>query len=105
MKVVDKLKSVTNDIEDVYLSNSVYKELSINTPSVTLWIYDNILNITSTLEYNGACCDNDVSLINKVCDISDLDVIVDIYKSTIEYSTKDLKINNLIGIFSRVNVI
>lgn len=35
MKVVEKLESVINDIEDVYLSNTVYKELSINTPSVT----------------------------------------------------------------------
>lgn len=103
MKVVEKLESVINDIEDVYLSNTVYKELSINTPSVTLWIYDNILNITSTLEYNGA--NDSINNIDKICDICDLDIIMSIYKSTIEYNTKDLRIKNLIGIFSRISVI
>ena len=94
MNVIDILKKALDDKTDVYLASSTFVEMTLQTPSVTLWIYDNVLNITSTRDYNTV----------KICDVYDLDTIIDIYNSTYGYTPKEEKINGLIGIFSRLNI-
>ena len=102
---MDVIEYFTKAIErkiDVYLSSSVFVELTLTTPSITLWEYDKVLNITSTKDYNSAFYYN--KNIEKVCDVYDLDTIIDIYNSTYGFNPNEEKINGLIGIFSRLKV-
>ena len=102
MNVIDILKKALDDKTDVYLASSTFVEMTLQTPSVTLWIYDNVLNITSTRDYNTQAYYNKDTV--KICDVYDLDTIIDIYNSTYGYTPKEEKINSLIGIFSRLNI-
>ncbi len=100
---IETLESISDEIDDVYISDSLYNELKLSTPSVTLWFYDKVLNVTSTLEYNTEY--KDKGFVYKVCDIYDIDLLKDIFKSLNEASSSNVKIKNLLGIFSRANVI
>ena len=101
MDIIDELKKAHDDGVDVYLASSTFIELTKQTPSVTLWIYEGVLNITSTKDYNSHLYYNKNA--TKICDIYDLDTIIDIYNSTYGFDPGTVKINNLIGIFSRMN--
>ena len=97
MDIIDYLKN--SNSKDVYLSSSVFKELTTPTPSVTLWDYEDVIYISSTKDYNTHVYYYKGT--TKICDVYDPDVIIDIYNATAGYIPTDVKINSLIGIFSR----
>ncbi len=103
MSTIDYLKDALEKECDVYLSSSVFRELTLSTPSITLWIEDNIINITSTKDYNSYLYYSK-NKTTKICDVYDVDTIIDIYNATNGYTPKNIKINGLIGIFSRLNL-
>lgn len=102
MDTIDCLKEALASGHDVYLSSSVFRELTLSTPSVTLWTEDGVINITSTKDYNSYQYYNK-NKNTKICDVYDVDTIIDIYNATNGYTPKDIKINGLIGIFSRLS--
>ena len=102
-EIVNILENISEDVDDVYLSNSLNDELKIGTPSITIWYYDKILNITSTSEYNEE--HKDKEMIYKVCDVYSEDIIKDIYGSISHANDKNIKLKNLIGIFTRAKII
>ena len=104
MSTIDGLKEALDKGYEVYIASSVFKELTTDTPSVTLWTLDEVLNITSTEEYNTVHYYKKEEM-SKICDVSDPDTIIDIYNATAGYVPKNIAINSLIGIFSRKNTI
>ena len=102
MDKLDYLNDALKSNVDVYLASSVFIEMTIPTPSITLWEYDNVLNITSTKDFNSHLYYNKNAI--KICDVYDIDTIIDIYNATYGFEPNDVKINRLIGIFSRLSV-
>ena len=98
MQTLMTLEDLKDKVDGVYLAESVREEISHCASSITLWLYDDVLNITSTKEYNNSFNEK----VNKICDIVNKDVIVNIYESMLEYNDINLKMNSLIGIFSRL---
>ena len=100
MNIIEHLNYALDHEYDVYLSSSVFRELTLDNPRISLWIKDNVINITSTRDYNSYLYYSKNDTI-KICDVSDLDTIIDIYRATNGYTPKDIKINGLIEILAQ----
>lgn len=96
---MDYLYDALENKKNINLCSSVYIELKSNNPSITIWINDNNLNITSTREYKSKVYYEKNSI--KLFEIDDISTIKKIYDyvSIYFYSYEEI-INNLINILN-----
>lgn len=103
MDTVDYLKDALEKDKKVYLSSSVFKEMYLSDPLITIWIDEKHLNITSDRDYRALSYYKKDSI--KVTSIDDINIIERIYNSSIGYihSNEEI-INSLIELFSEKNL-
>ncbi len=99
MNSLDYLKELYYKNFSINLSSSVFRELTLDYPSIVLWLKDNDLNITSKKDYN-AYKYYDSSII-KLYEVSDYEKIILIYRIAAfkyKYDSEEI-LSNLINIF------
>ena len=76
--MINNLKELFYKNFSIDLSSSVFKEMTLSNPSVTVWISGDDISITSTKDYNYNKYFND-SII-KIYETKDFDDIVSLYR-------------------------
>ena len=95
---MDYLYDALENKKEINLYSSVYLEIKKDNPSITIWINDNELNITSTKEYNARAYYEKNAI--KLFEVTDSSKIKEIYDNVCVYIYPyEQIINKLISMF------